>query len=146
MNMFCIKCGKELEPGAQFCSKCGHSTNVLQDSEAVDDDYTPKNSTATALLAMFTGMLGIHDFYAGKMQIGIAKVVLAFFGIFAFRPILLVSLIWQFIDVIRIATGSYKDGNGHPVESALWTVVYTTIGIIVLFMIPIIIIRIVVAQ
>jgi TM2 domain-containing membrane protein YozV len=143
--MFCSKCGNELEAGASFCSKCGASVNANQIPDFAEE-YTPKSSTGTALLAMFAGLFGIHDFYVGKTQIGIAKVVLAFFGIFAFRPILLVSLIWQLIDVIRIAAGSYSDGKGHPIESGLWTVVYTTIAVIILAIIPIIIIRIMIAQ
>jgi TM2 domain-containing membrane protein YozV len=100
----------------------------------------------TALLAMFAGLFGVHDFYVGKTQIGIAKVVAAFFGIFAFRPVLIVSLFWQLIDVIRISVGSYKDGDGLPVESALWTVIYTTLGVLALIIIPIAIIYILIAR
>ena len=143
--MFCSKCGNELAPDASFCSKCGAPVNTVQIPDFAPE-YSPKSSTGTALLAMFAGLFGVHDFYAGKAQIGIAKVVLAFFGIFAFRPVLLVSLVWQFIDVIRIAFGSYHDGDGLPIKSALWTVIYTTLAVIALIIIPLVIIRILIAQ
>ena len=143
--MFCSKCGSELASGASFCSKCGAPTNSVQTPDFTPE-YSPKSSNGAALLAMFAGLFGVHDFYVGKTQTGIAKVVAAFFGIFAFHPVLLVSLVWQLIDVIRIAIGSYKDGDGLPVESALWTVIYTTLGVIALIIAPIVLIRILIAQ
>ena len=143
-KMFCSKCGKELEAGALFCSKCGASVDSTPSFDFVQED-SPKSGMGTALLAMFAGLFGVHDFYVGKMEIGIAKVVMAFFGIFAFRPVLLVSLVWQLIDVIRIAIGSYTDGKGSPIESALWTVVYTTLIALTLIAIPVIIIRVLIA-
>ena len=143
--MYCSKCGNEIDVGASFCSKCGAPVNLIQISD-LTDDYSPKSSTGTALLAMFAGFFGVHDFYVGKTQIGVAKAVMAFFGIFAFQPVILVSLVWQFIDVIRIAFGLYHDGNDRPIRSGFWTVVFTTIAAIALVIVSVAIIRILIAK
>jgi TM2 domain-containing membrane protein YozV len=55
------------------------------------------------LLCIFLGYLGIHRFYTGHTAIGIVQLVtLGGCGI------------WTLIDLIMIATGSYKDKNGNP--------------------------------
>ena len=60
-----------------------------------------KDWVTTLLLALLLGTFGVDHFYAGKIGTGILKLItLGGCGI------------WALIDVIMIATGSYKDGNG----------------------------------
>ena len=60
-----------------------------------------KDWVTTLLLAVLVGSLGVDHFYTGKIGTGILKLItLGGCGI------------WALIDIIMIATGSYKDGNG----------------------------------
>lgn len=65
---------------------------------------SPKSRTAALLLAIFVGVLGVHAFYAGKVGMGILYLFTG--GLCG---------IGALVDIIRIATGSYKDGNGLPI-------------------------------
>lgn len=129
--MFCCKCGSEIPAGMQFCGKCGtkageipaevNNTNVLNDFA---DEYSEKSGIKTAILAMLFGPLGIHDFYTGNVTRGVIKLILTFFGIFV------ASSIWTLIDIIRLALGSYKDGDGYTVEPAPWIFIYAIIFVL----------------
>ena len=66
---------------------------------------SPKSKQTTLLLCIFLGIFGIHDFYVGRIGSGILKL----FTINIF-------LIGWFIDMIKVATGSYKDGAGEPIR------------------------------
>lgn len=63
----------------------------------------PKDWLITLLLAIFLGYLGVHRFYAGK--IGTGLLMLFTFGGCG---------IWQLVDIILIATGSFTDAEGRP--------------------------------
>jgi TM2 domain-containing membrane protein YozV len=63
----------------------------------------PKDWLTTLLLTIFLGWLGIQSFYTGKILIGILQLI-TFGG----------CGIWTIIDIIMIATGSYRDAQGRP--------------------------------
>ena len=71
-----------------------------------DQVRSEKTFVATLLLCVLLGFLGIHRFYVGKTGTGI--LMLLTFGGFG---------IWSFIDLIVIATGSFKDSQGLPIKS-----------------------------
>ena len=54
------------------------------------------------LLCLFLGSLGIHRFYLGYTLIGVIH-LLTFGG----------AVIWAFVDLIRLITGSLKDSEGN---------------------------------
>ena len=63
----------------------------------------PKDWLTALLLAIFLGAFGVQSFYTGKVVIGILQLVtLGGCGI------------WTIIDIILIATGSYRDAQGRP--------------------------------
>ncbi|HEV8191064.1 MAG TPA: TM2 domain-containing protein [Ktedonobacterales bacterium] len=57
----------------------------------------------TLLLSIFLGYLGVDRFFTGSIVLGILKLI-TFGG----------CGIWWLVDIILIATGSYKDGQGRP--------------------------------
>ncbi len=61
-----------------------------------------KDWLTTLLLAIFLGSLGVDRFYTGSTGLGIVKLITCG-GVG----------IWWLIDIILIATGSYKDGTGN---------------------------------
>jgi TM2 domain-containing membrane protein YozV len=63
----------------------------------------PKDWLTTLLLTIFLGAFGVQSFYTGKIAFGILQLVtLGGCGI------------WTIIDIILIATGSYRDAQGRP--------------------------------
>jgi len=71
--------------------------------------YKPKDKTTALILAIFLGYLGIHRFYVGKTGTGILMllVVVCSLGI---------GWIWTLVDIIMIATDSFPDSNGYPLQ------------------------------
>ena len=137
---YCTVCGTEVN--GNFCPKCGkaayysssqydnHSyTNQArsqrqgyaphQDSYYSRNPYaqnysysragggpvSSKSRLAALLLCIFLGAIGVHHFYVGRVGYGILYIFTA--GLFG---------IGCLVDLILIATGSYKDQYGFVVE------------------------------
>lgn len=63
-----------------------------------------KSRLTALLLCIFLGTIGVHHFYVGRVGYGILYIFT--FGLFG---------IGTLVDLILIATGSYKDSYGLPV-------------------------------
>lgn len=63
------------------------------------------NWGAAFALCFFTGWLGIHRFYAGKIGTGILWLLSG--GLFG---------IGWFVDFILIVCGGFRDSYGHPIK------------------------------
>lgn len=63
-----------------------------------------KDWLTTLLLSIFLGSLGVDRFYAGSIGLGIFKLITCG-GIG----------VWALIDIILVATGKFKDGQGLPI-------------------------------
>ena len=71
-----------------------------------DQVRSEKTFVATLLLCVLLGAFGIHRFYVGKTGTGILMLLtLGGLGI------------WSLIDLIVIATGSFKDSQGLPIKA-----------------------------
>lgn len=65
-----------------------------------------KDWTVLLILSLLLGGLGVDHFYTGKIGTGILKLItVGGCGI------------WALIDIIMVATGSFKDSNGLPVTN-----------------------------
>lgn len=69
------------------------------------EPVSPKSRLVALLLCMFVGFLGVHRFYVGKTGTGILWLLCCGVGGFG-----------QLVDLIMIATGSFKDADGLPVS------------------------------
>lgn len=64
-----------------------------------------KSKTTALILSIFLGSLGVDRFYVGKIGTVILKLIT--FGGFG---------IWWLVDLIMIASGSFKDKQGNPLQ------------------------------
>ena len=70
-------------------------------------ENSEKSFVAALLLCVLLGALGIHRFYAGRIVTGILMILtLGGLGV------------WTLIDIIMIATGSFKDSKGLKIKSS----------------------------
>ncbi|MAO75367.1 MAG: hypothetical protein CL699_03525 [Chloroflexi bacterium] len=70
-------------------------------------ENSEKSFVAVLILCVLLGSLGIHRFYAGRIVTGILMILtLGGLGI------------WTLIDLIMIATGSFKDSQGLKIKSS----------------------------
>jgi len=100
-EVFCRSCGAVIRKEAEICPKCG--VRQRGSSEAFGD--VSKTWLIALLLSIFVGYLGVHRFYLGKIGTGILMIItLGGCGI------------WTIIDIILIATGSFKDANGNIIS------------------------------
>lgn len=100
---YCTECGSLINIKAEICPKCGVRQAYPQSTVAKENE---KEWLIVLLLCAFLGTLGVHRFYTGHTLIGILQLVtLGGCGI------------WWIIDIIIIATGSYKDAQGNPITN-----------------------------
>jgi len=141
---YCTVCGAQFN--GNFCPKCGKASTerYYQNSAEYPNDYgyradpnyayrqapynnpyyrqnpyaqnygysytnrgpiSSKSRLAALLLCIFLGMIGVHHFYAGRVGYGVLYIFTgALFGI------------GWLVDLILIATGSYKDQYGFVIE------------------------------
>lgn len=133
--MQCKHCGAEVGSEYRLCPYCrteleyptqnqnnggGQPTiivqNVISNENAVSNRNnvgyavrgiacSPKSKKLTLILAIALGFLGIHRFYVGKVGSGIVWLFTG--GGFFFGYI---------YDIIKVLSGTFKDGNGLPVK------------------------------
>lgn len=108
MAKFCSGCGKELKEGSSFCSNCGRAQD-----EKVEYDRDVKSRLGAGLLGIFLGCLGVHNFYLGYTNKGIAQLLLTLIGSLACGLGPIAAAIWGLVEGIMILSGSIAtDANG----------------------------------
>lgn len=76
------------------------------------ENVSSKSRTATFLLALFLGPMGIHRFYVGKTGTGVIMLLLGF-SIIGTIP----ALIWTWVDIAILLVGGFKDKEGRIVAT-----------------------------
>lgn len=61
-DKYCPNCGAEVSKEQIVCVKCGGALKKITGNESA----SPKSKVAAAMLAIFLGSLGIHEFYLGN--------------------------------------------------------------------------------
>jgi len=82
------------------CKSCGHTWVSSQDVLV-----SPKSRIIALVICIFLGYFGGHQFYVGKSGMGI--LYLFTMGLFG---------IGWIIDIIQLASGTFKDANGNPLQ------------------------------
>ena len=72
-DKFCPNCGAEVSAAQVVCVKCGVA---LKHSAGGGDCDGKKDKTVAALLAIFLGALGVHEFYLGNNTSAIIRLAI----------------------------------------------------------------------
>lgn len=73
---------------------------------STESGNSEKSFVATLLLCVLLGVFGVHRFYVGKVGTGIIQLLtLGGLGI------------WALVDLIMIATQTFKDSDGLPIKA-----------------------------
>lgn len=78
---------------------------VVKQHVVITSDKEKKTALILCCLC-FVGLGGIHDFYLGNIGKGIVKLITVNW-----------FLIGGFLDLIKIASGAYRDSSGAPLRS-----------------------------
>ena len=95
--MFCQKCGKELPDEAKFCQYCG-----WQNQGTPIKKREQKSQFIAIVLCLFTGLIGLHDFYLNRNLAGVTKLLIAILLGWMAGFGLIINGIWCFFDFIGI--------------------------------------------
>ncbi|MBR2059728.1 MAG: NINE protein [Fibrobacter sp.] len=77
---FCRHCGSALNPGQVVCVKCGHAVRRQGEGVSGATGEASKSRTTAALLAIFLGGFGAHEFYLGNSNSAIIRLVVYIVG------------------------------------------------------------------
>jgi TM2 domain-containing membrane protein YozV len=100
---FCFNCGATIDSRASICPQCG-----VTQPDAIRNRNLSNKWLAAILLCAITGVFGIHRFYLGRVGTGLLMLFTA--GGLG---------IWVVIDLILLAVGQLRDGNGQLVKPYL---------------------------
>ncbi len=83
--MYCKNCGTKLDELAYTCPNCGCKTdNPYYEENRPNASKSGKNLVVAGLLALFLGLLGIHNFYLGYKKRGMVQLLLTLGSVFLF--------------------------------------------------------------
>lgn len=79
-DKFCRHCGASLNSNQVVCLKCGHVVTRLDTRGKNASGGEGKSRTTAALLAIFLGGFGAHEFYLGNSNSAIIRLVVYLVG------------------------------------------------------------------
>lgn len=118
----CSECSKEISDKAATCPHCGAPVASGQSKRGSYYDDTPtqpatqlvksaKSRGIYIILGLFFGLLGIHNFYAGRLGVGVAQLlvtcILGWFVVGIF-----ITGIWVIFELFTVKV----DGSGDPMS------------------------------
>lgn len=106
----CSECQKEISDRAATCPNCGAPLSQESGLQPQGKAHLVKQAKSRGIyiiLGLFFGLLGIHNFYAGRHGIGVAQLLtVAILGWFVIG--IVVVAIWVLIELFTVKT----DGAG----------------------------------
>ncbi len=135
----CPFCAETIMAAATKCKHCGEFLDRSAPHNPAKGAESDKRILPLLLLFFFFGAIGGHAFYVGQkfsgcfylLALPLACVGLAIINIGYDNPLLqllgvtlglLLPAVWAIgliVDLVRIVTGAYRDGNGRPISK--WT-------------------------
>jgi len=82
-SRFCPNCGAETQAAQVVCIKCGVA---VQNAAATATADAGKNRVTAALLAIFLGGIGAHEFYLGHSTSGLIILAIGIVGLVILIP------------------------------------------------------------
>lgn len=82
-SKFCPNCGAETQAGQIVCVKCGVA---LQNAEGASATAGDKSRVTAALLGIFLGGIGAHQFYLGHSTSGLIRIAIGIVGLCIMLP------------------------------------------------------------
>lgn len=117
---YCDACGTEKKSENQdVCLSCGKDFKKLFGNVAQSSASGEKTKLVTLLLWFFLGSLGVHCFYAGNKSRGFLYIGLFVATIITCGLAGIVTSVFLIIDLIKILTDKFEDGNGNAITQ--WT-------------------------
>jgi hypothetical protein len=95
---YCTKCGHMVHESARACPQCGAPQ---YGPDVYPEEVSSRSRLIALLLCFFLGAFGIHRFYVGKIGTGIIWLLTV--GVLG---------IGVLVDLILIAAGAFRDGDG----------------------------------
>lgn len=108
-EIFCGTCGAIIKAEAEICPKCG-VRNKAQATSGVSGK-SPKTRLAYILLGLFLGGFGVHNFYIGRIGVGVGQLLLTLCLGWMIFPLFFIGL-WILLEVIMIS----KDSEGRTLS------------------------------
>ena len=120
--MKCEYCDNPIPNGVTRCPSCGATVRVIEPLPGiVQEQPSPQSYTAQqhpqgaetksrviyVILGIFLGVLGIHNFYAGRTYRGLGQLLTTIFVGWMMLPLFAVW-VWSIVDICAITT----DGEG----------------------------------
>ena len=108
----CNVCHKKVNDDAIFCVNCGNK--LIDIPKEGKEKALPKlkKKKVAILLAVFGGIIGLHDLYLGRKNAFIIKVAL---GVVSLGILALLVYVYSLVEGIYIFLNkNYKDAYGRP--------------------------------
>ena len=98
--MYCPYCDERIKR-TEICPKCGEPIEV-----------SPYSRVAVLVIALFLGVFGVHNFYAGRSYVAITQCLLSI--VFCWTLYVPVAVwVWAMVEAIQMIRGKMYDGEGR---------------------------------
>lgn len=105
--LYCNKCGAYLTAEMRYCTTCGCRLEGVKAVPSPQPEQSTRSRLVAGLLGVFAGGFGVHNFYLGRIAIGMLQIALTLltFG---------VASVWGFVEGILLLCGRInKDSKGR---------------------------------
>jgi TM2 domain-containing membrane protein YozV len=105
-HVFCKECGEKINHKAVICTHCGCEAGVALRRQTRKQGLS---RVVYILLAWFFGLLGVHNFVAGRTGAAVTQLLITIFIGWTFVPLFIVG-IWVICEMITVT----ESGDGTP--------------------------------